>query len=205
MTIQDSSQILAEGPAELLDRSIHDYALALHSLDGVEEEHLEAVDYAVRHTVVRLLVRKAAEEESAECYDSIKSLVPVEREEEWMHWYRRWTGIADVLDARLASLAARRPEEARRLAHADEILALASEEPGLAQAQIADRLDLKAANLSRILGILEAHELIERRRVGREKRIYVGMLEDEAPSASQELEQGDSGMDRMASFLYRAA
>lgn len=181
--VQDSSadrklvDLAAEGPAELLERSIEDYGrLLLEVSSDLGPEHVDAIDYALRHTVVRLLVRAAGEEELADAYDGLRRLVPVEREDELAEWVPRWRAFADLLDARLAALAARDSDRVPGLLHAREILDLVANEPGLTQAEICERLKLKPANLSRILGVLEAHEMIERRTVGREKRVHPGRL-----------------------------
>ncbi len=134
-------------------------------------EILEAVDYAVRHSVIRLLVSTADDSELEAANDSIRRLIPVAREEELKTWVIRWGAFADLLEARLAALANQRPAQARKLAHADQILDLLAEEPSLPQTEIAKRLGLKEANLSRILAVLEAHDLITRRVVGREKHV----------------------------------
>jgi CRP-like cAMP-binding protein len=176
MTILDPSALLAESPAQLLERPLTDFAELLRDSAEMGRDHAETIDYVLRHTVVRLLVRAASEEELMAAYENIRALVPVRREDELAAWLPRWRTLADVLDARLAVLSNRDLSVARGLLHADRILALIGAEPGLAQAEIGDRLDLKPANLSRILGILEAHELVERRSVGREKRVHLGRL-----------------------------
>lgn len=210
MTVQDISHLLAEGPAQLLARSLADYAVLLRSAAELAPEHLEAVDYALRNQVVRLLVRAADEQELEPAYDALRRMVPIEREAELARWETRWRAFADLLDARLAALVSAQPEAARRFAHAAEILALVGEEPGLTQAEVGERLGLKPANLSRVLGVLEAHELIERRRVGRNKEIQPGRLlprsaspERREPQVSEApaAEGWDFDLDRGRSYL----
>lgn len=174
--LQNPSDLLAAGPAELLERPLADYAALLRTDQELRRDHLEVVDYVLRHTVVRLLVRAAPEEELTGVYGDLRRLVPVAREPELADWLPRWRAFADLLDARRAALAAQDPAAAVRLAHSGAILELVEAEQGLTQVEIAARLGLKAANLSRILGVLEAHELIERRTVGREKRVHLGRL-----------------------------
>jgi hypothetical protein len=173
---QQASDWLGEGPAELLARPLEEYAAFLRRAQDLRRDHLEALDYVLRHTVVRLLVRAAPETELAAAYGALRGLVPVAREAELAEWLPRWRAYADLLDARRAAMAAQDPAQALRLAHSGRILELVEREAGLTQAQIADRLRLKAANLSRILGVLEAHEMIERRSVGREKQVHPGRL-----------------------------
>lgn len=178
--------LAAEGPTELLERSIEDYGrLLLEVSSDLRPEHVDALDYALRHTVVRLLVRAAGEGELSDAYDALRRLVPVEREDELAAWVPRWRAFADLLDARLAALAARDSDRVPGLLHAREILDLVANEPGLTQAEICERLELKPSNLSRILGVLEAHELIERRTVGREKRVHPGRLAGGAAGSPQ--------------------
>jgi hypothetical protein len=236
MTIQDTSgggvpaqlpELAGEGLAALLDRSIEEYGRLLREAPGeLRWEHVDALDYALRHTVVRLLVRAAERDELAAAYDALRRLVPVEREDELAEWLPRWRAYADLLDARLASLAAREPEQALGLLHAREIVDRVAREPGLAQAELGDRVGLRPPNLSRILGVLEAHEFIERRAVGREKRVYLGRLGGQATGATRRAEavagerqaavagaarraeavgDGEPVVDRAISYLYANA
>jgi len=201
MTVPNSSQLLADGPSQLLDRALDEYAAFLREADEVQREHGEAVDYAVRHMVVRLLVRGADEDELTQTYDSLRRLVPVSREPELREWSIRWRGMADLVDARLQSLAHRDVSKARSLLHVEDILAVVSNRPGLTQTEIAEALDLSAANLSRILGVMEAHELVERRSVGREKRVHPGRLAGvAAPEKDGPVDHGN----RFSSYLYAA-
>jgi aryl carrier-like protein len=189
MRFQDLSALAAAGPGELLERSLNDYVQLFRSVgEAFGSEHLEAVDYALRHTVIRLLVRRAGPEELSEAYDALRRLVPVEREAELESWLPRWRAFADVLDARLASLAAQQPQEALKLRHAGEIVELVVREPGLSQTELGKRMKLKPANLSRILAVLDAHEMIERRSEGREKRVHPGRLASETGCRQAALE-----------------
>jgi hypothetical protein len=210
MDIQNPSALLAEGPAELLDHSLEEYAAFLRKWEDLEEEHLEAVDYALCNTVVRLLVRAAGKEELEAAYEELRRLVPVPRETEWAEWVPRWRTLADLLEARLMALQTRNVEGALRLAHARRIVALVAEHPDLTQAEIGRRLELKPANLSRILAVLEAHELIERRTVGRERRVHPGRLASsvagavDRPAASAEAPPSEEDIRRGAAYLWAA-
>lgn len=186
MIVAKPSDWLSEEPRALLDRSIESYGEALRGAEEVGPEHLRKADYAFRHQVVRLLVRAAEEEELAAASEAMRSVLPLDLEDAYPEWSARWLGFSDLLEARLAALRSRTPGAARALRHADEILAHVEANPGDNQAAIADVLRLGAANLSRILGVLEAHELIERREVGREKLVYVGRLFEPVEAAEEE-------------------
>ncbi len=176
MSVHNTSVLLSEGPAELLERSLPEYSEILERADDLGREHLEAIDYALVHTVERLMARSPTEEELEEAYDELRGMIPIEREGEFAEWVPRWQAFADLVDARLGILEAREEgaDVALRFAHGDRILNLVRAQPGLTQAEIGQRLGLKPANLSRILGVVEAHELIERRTLGREKRVHLG-------------------------------
>ncbi len=180
MNVQNISDLLTEGPGELLDRSLEEYATLIRQADEILPEHLEAVDYAVRHTVLRLFIRSAGgaagEEELEKVHDGLRRLVPVARESELAPWLPRWRAFADLIESRLAVLDNQDPAAVRSLAHSSAILDLVGRKPGLKQSDIGERLHLKPANLSRILNVLEAHELIERQSVGRERRVNLGRL-----------------------------
>jgi len=193
---QNTSFLLERTPGELLDEPLSIYSQLLRESDELENDHLEAIDYVVRHTVVRLLVRAAEEAELEAACSAIRRLVPVARETQLAAWLPRWRAFADLLEARMAVLANQDTAKARELAHAGEILAFVQREPGLTQAEIGKQLELKPANLSRILGVLEAQELIERRNVGRERRVHPGRMLKTEPQAKTA-----DGLKRGAAYL----
>lgn len=170
--LQNPSVLLSEPASALLDRPLTDFRGLFGAGVALGAEHLEALDYVLRHAVLRLLVRRAPEPELAAAEDALRRLFPPSRDASLGRWAVRWLGLADLLDARRAALREQDADAVRRLAHADELLALVATRPGLSQAEIGERLGLKPANLSRILGALEANELLTRRAEGREKRVY---------------------------------
>ena len=201
MTIQKSSTPAAEGAAELLDRNLAEYADLLRQ-GALSAADVEAIDFALRHSVVRLLGRPRTSAELGDAYDALRRMVPADREADLAEWKRRWRAFADLVDAKLAALAARQPGRAAALAHAERILELVAAEPGLTQVELGERLQLKPANVTRILAALEADELIERRRVGREKRVHPGSAVPATSTVPDEPEAAQS--PRMASYLWRS-
>ncbi|MGH8654865.1 MAG: MarR family transcriptional regulator [Gammaproteobacteria bacterium] len=59
------------------------------------------------------------------------------------------------------------------MAHCAEVLDRVDKQEGMSQVQLGDAMDLKPANISRILGILESNGLIRREAVGREKKVFL--------------------------------
>lgn len=173
---QNISAILAETPVRLLQRPLSDFTEVLREPD-LPPELLSKIDYALRHQVVRALSRTPEPADLETVYDGLRRLIPVEREDLLATEMKRWRAFADLVDTRLGMLDSLEPDTARRLLHADRILDFVAKHPGCSQTQIAAELELKAANFTRILGILEANELIERQAIGKEKRVHLGRLE----------------------------
>lgn len=83
----------------------------------------------------------------------------------------RWRAWRDLLEALIESLDGLATGELPRLKHVRELITAIESEGELPQSQLAQRLGLGKANLTRLLNILEANLLIERRRVGRENMV----------------------------------
>ncbi|MCB9694514.1 MAG: MarR family transcriptional regulator [Alphaproteobacteria bacterium] len=102
-------------------------------------------------------------------------------------WIERWEGWAALLDLRAAQLLKRATSGAQvaSIKHVPQILALVRENPGSTQRDIARRLDLTAPNVTRLLRILEDSQLIERRKCGNAKVVY--LREDQVPEPASAL------------------
>ena len=184
--VQDRTFLTTALPRELFELPLDACTPWLREDEPLSDRELEALDYVVRNQVARALGQRSSADALEELSDSIAALVPVEREEAMRPWVTRWRGMAAVLDARAASLDAQDVDEAMRMAHAPEIVKMVREEPGITQGVLRERLALKPANLSRILGILEASELVERRKVGRQNQLFPGPQTPEPPSPRDE-------------------
>jgi DNA-binding transcriptional ArsR family regulator len=199
--LQDPSFLLSEPPAVLTERPLSDVRALFWGAAEMDERHFEAVDHLLRDHALRALVQRAPDGELKALDSTIRRLFPKGWAERLGRWAHRWLAYADLLDARRGSLHAQDPERARKLAHAGRVLELVAAEPGLSQTELGERLDLKPANLSRILAVLEANELIERRMEGREKRIRLAVRI--APTAAAGGSQ-HAKMQRFSSFLTLA-
>lgn len=207
---QNHSALLAETPIRLFDRPLADFAVALRS-DEPSPELLTTIDFVLRHQVVRAISRDPARVNLDQIHDDLARLMPVRLEDKLPEETIRWRAFADLVDTKIGMLDSQEPETARQLLHAAQILDLVAENPGWTQTQIAEKLTLKPANLTRILGILEANELIERQSVGREKRVYLGRLEpqrqrEEYPVGPPDVghEVAEPAPERFASYLCSA-
>jgi DNA-binding transcriptional ArsR family regulator len=183
MTVQDPSVLLFESGAQLTDRPLDDYAALLRSDDSLERGHLDAIHYAARHRVLESLARESRgltePDELTELFGQLRRLAASALDD-----YRtnsaRLQELAALVDGRLKLLARQEPERALDLLHARSICEFVRAEGVVPQGRIQMQFDLRPANLSRILGVLESHELIGRRKHGRTKDVFPGRRLEEA-------------------------
>jgi DNA-binding transcriptional ArsR family regulator len=142
-----------------------------------------ALDYVYRNLVIRALRLPRPQEDLENLAEHLRRVVPhsardaVERLGQFL---TRWHLLADLVETRLEQLASSDVAAVLRRDHSQRILEVLRGE-SLPQSKLADRLGLKPANLSRILGLLEANDLIYRMREGRENIVGLGPVPDPAP------------------------
>lgn len=179
MKVQDHSILLRKGLNELLEAPLEELGQLVRSeAQSLTEAHLRVLDRLVSHVAVRALIRRDDDSGVEAARRGVARLLPPALEARWPRYADRWRAVADVLDARLEMRAARSEDEALSLKHANEIMEAIRHEPGVIQAKLGAALGLSPPNLSRILAVLESNELIERRRIGREKAIYPMKLDE---------------------------
>jgi MarR family len=208
--LHNHSALLSETPVRLLERPLADFGAALRAGEP-SRELLATIDFVLRHQVARALSRDPGRVDFDELHDNLARVMPVKLEERLPEQTIRWRAFADLVSTRLGMLDTQEPETARSLLHAEEILAFVAQHPGCTQSEIREDRELKPANLTRILGILEANELVERQTVGREKRVYLGRLErqrreTEYPTGAVEARHGvaEQPVDRPVSVFFAA-
>lgn len=178
--------LLRDAAPALLDAPPADLAAALRGVEAWTSALAESVDYVFRHQVVRLVQRRAGPDELTEWVDVIRRAVPPSRREALdalgTPWSARWRAFASVLESRLASLRAQDPAAVLERAHVQKLLDAVLAEPGVSQQALGDTAGLNKANLTRVLNLMEANDLVERRASGRENRVFPG------PSAPRKAE-----------------
>lgn len=176
------------------------------SIDKWEERQAEVLDYIYRQRLIWLLVGRSSEGELSALYEHLQRMLHPRRLNAMQHLGKsygdRWSAYRDILESRLASLASDAPQEVLKMAHVEQILDLvlsgrATNQTGLRRAR-----GLKAANLVRVLKIMEANELIERRKVGRENAILPGPTLERIRGKAKAGPSSD--VPRRASFLKQA-
>lgn len=184
MTIHNYSEN-ALGPQELLALPLVDLVeMPLWQLGAVlrgktlpADDVLEALDHVLRLRLVRILSRESDPSGLRSKLDDLRRLVPhqvrAKLNTRRLPWSLRWLSFGDLLEVALESLESRDPQAIRQMAHCAEVLDRVGKQEGMSQVQLGGAMDLKPANISRILGILESNGLIRREAVGREKRVFL--------------------------------
>jgi len=148
------------------------------SIERWEERHAEVLDYIYRQRLIGLLVRRSSEDDLSALNEHLRRMTHPRRLEAMQHLSRpygdRWAAYNDILESRLASLRSGAPQQVIKMAHVEEILDLLLSGRATKQAEIMQALRLRPANLTRVLNVMEANELIERRTEGRGKLIRPG-------------------------------
>ncbi len=171
-----SIDFLRQPAPTLLDTPVEEVAEALRGV-ALDEPTADAVDYVFRHQVVRLLQRRAGREALEPWVEVIRSASATARRAlagSDTPWAARWRAFAAILESRLAAMDAQDPVAVLGRAHVAEVLRTVRGRPGIPQHVLGDLLGLQKANLTRVLNLAEANELIERRTLGRENQLFVG-------------------------------
>lgn len=157
--------------------SIDDLTETVMNTDTWEERQAQVLDYIYRQRLVRL-IRTAKRGEStlkelrafAEHLDKTTHPSRIKKLHNLTKPYgARWVAYLDILESRVAALESDAPDHLMNRKNVKDILALILENETVSRKHIREKLNLQPANLTRILNMMEASELIESRKVGREK------------------------------------
>jgi DNA-binding MarR family transcriptional regulator len=177
------------------------------AIDPWTERHAEVLDYVFSCRVARALDRRAGSDELRELHEHIRRAAALVRSEDHLEeaWAARWRGYAAILDARIGAIATQDSGAVLSRAHVQKVLDLLRKAgpAGLAQAELLDKLDVGKANLTRVLGLMEDHDLIERRKVGRDKQVFLGP--SAPPPKPAPAEPSESKANRGLSLLSKHA
>jgi len=178
-SIMEAIDLIHCVPERLAEEASLDQLLqTAKSIEKWEERHAEVLDYIYRQRLIRLLTRRSSTDDLSALNEHLERMLHPRRLEAMQHLGRpygeRWAAYKDILESRLASLRSRAPQQVLKMAHVEQILDLLLSGRATKQSEIQKILDLKKANLTRVLNVMEANELIERRTEGREKFILPG-------------------------------
>ena len=152
----------------------------LQGLKGVpewDEDLFNTLDYLYRHRLLRLLCGQAGSDHLRVYRDHLSALLEILGSRDPKVSSRligRWPAYVDLVDSQLAVNRNRPFETLLRRTHVREILERVLDGRVRTQRDIQTQLQLKEANASRILKLMEQAQLIRRQKIGRENRIEVG-------------------------------
>jgi hypothetical protein len=193
-------------PQDLVGASLDELKEAARAVPEWDDVIARSLDHVYRQKLVTLLSRRAGEEELSELADHLRRVIPPSRraalDELDAPWSRIWLAYAALVETRIGVLRAQDPGEALGKVHVAKILEIVRQQDGVAQQEVMRRAGLRSkANLTRVLNVMEANELVERRRVGNENRLYLGVR---AREVSTEREVGRETPRRGMGYLTRA-
>ena len=140
------------------------------------QRDLQMLDYLYRERIRRAFTQGTTEDELATLQDHIARVATRAEHAESVpaQWSQRWRFAVDLLDRQLVALATRPRRDVLKRAHVSDILQLITDSPGIGQRDVGETLQLKKANLTRLLNFMEAHELVRRKSQGRENKLFPG-------------------------------
>ncbi len=162
--------------------SMDDLTETVLRIDAWDDRQAQVLDYVYRQRLIRLITsakrgNAASNELSAFARHLDKTTHPVriKRLDGLDKPYKeRWTAYLDIVESRLAALESDVPDHVMNLKNVREILTLVFEQESVSRKTIKDRFNLQPANLTRILNMMEASDLIVCQKVGREIRVSAG-------------------------------
>jgi hypothetical protein len=178
--------------ADLVELDLGEIRNFLREPELPSDDALAVLDQALREKVVRSLSRPHDDEAWSSELDDFRRLIPHARklalDQRDRRWATRWTTLGDLIASALEGHERRKRTDVSLPAHARIVLETVTRWPGVSQVELGRSLELKSANLSRILGILEARGLIQRRLVGRAKEVWAAGRS--SPKPPEEISRG---------------
>ncbi len=212
MAIIDLINCVPEALAE--SAALSDLMESIQEIDHVNDRQAEVLDYVYRHRLVRLLraVKRGddAVVELKALYEHLNSVTHPRRLERLNSLEKpygaRWIAYQDILEHRFAALMSEPSKWILKRAHVKRILSFFLSEKSIKQKEIRKRLKLKPANLTRILGMMAANELVNIHTIGREKIVTIGengeiFIEDLKRSESKNSKPSVIAIPRGSGFL----
>ncbi len=196
MAIIDLIHCSPEELAELA--SLSDLMETIRNADRIDERQAQVLDYVYIYRVIRLIrFARRGENSTRELEDLFEHLDRVTHPR-WLALLKnperpygaRWTAYRDILENRLGALLSQVPERLLKRAHVEEILHLITKEKSISRKKIGKVLGLKQANLTRVLHMMEANELIDCHPIGRKIILTAGAnAPGQSPTAENETEK----------------
>lgn len=140
---------------------------AVEAISSWSDRKAAVLDYVYCERLLKLIRTNAPREQLEEFNEHLVQVVHPLRQEELdglgQRYYQRWSLLRELLERRIESRRGELPQQLLVREHVSSILEYLTRARGpVSQQDLQRELDLKKANLSRILSRLEAHELIDK-------------------------------------------
>ncbi len=164
---------------------LSDLLALLRKTKRLSRSRAEGLDHAFRQWTVRALGRPDDMDGLLELDETV--YLASERLEPKMEglgvFRNRWRAFRDLLESKRLVLEAAGSGKAMRLLHAGKVLELLATGP-IPQLDLQAKLDVTAARVSQILGVMEAGGLICRRKLGKENLVSLAEPRTEKSAAN---------------------
>ncbi len=158
--------------------SLDDLLAAVKGVETWDDRKAQILDHVYRYRTDKLLRAADAENGIPELIGHLDRVAHPRRAAALdgleKPYASRWRTYIDLLDARLHALQSPAPAMVRRRAHVEEILELVVGGAVANRKELRQKTGLGEANLTRLLNLMAANELIVLSAAGREKRIMPG-------------------------------
>ncbi|HYO68938.1 MAG TPA: MarR family transcriptional regulator [Archangium sp.] len=158
---------------------LDDILAAVRSRKQWSERMAQVLEYAYCERLLKLVRTGAPIEQFRELNEHLAQVVhPVRRamlEGLDKPYFTRWSLLRALLEMRIESLRSELPQHVLEREHVRDILARVRKAGELSQQQLGEELGLGKANLSRILSLMEANELIDKLPRGSTNLITLGV------------------------------
>ena len=167
-------------PEELAEKaSLADLLETSKGIEAWQDRHGQVLDFIYRHRIIRQIRSSATTLAALQELSEHLARVTHPRRRKALDglnqpYATRWATYRDILETRIAAMCSDAPKQLMQRAHMKEILLLLMSGAVRRQKDVEDAFGLRKANVTRILNLMEANELIVRQAVGREKHLLPG-------------------------------
>ncbi|KFE68616.1 MarR family transcriptional regulator [Hyalangium minutum] len=152
---------------------------AIRSREQWSERMAEVLEYAYCERLLKLVRTGAPLEQLRELNEHLAHVVHPRRRAQLdslgKPYFARWSMLRALLEMRIESLRSEVPSQVLNRKHVREILERVQREGEVTQQFIGETFALEKANLSRILALMEANELIDKVARGNGNTIVLGV------------------------------
>jgi DNA-binding PadR family transcriptional regulator len=163
----------------VLDADFADLKQAIAALGTWTSQAAETVDFFYVDRAIRLLRSRAAARRDLDEMIEHLGWAAHDRARQDLNtlgraYFERWRTVRDLMVARRDALTHDRKKEVEARKHVTEAMAALRGAKGkMMQGELGEKLNLRKVNLTRVLNLMEAHGLVERRRAGAENCVHI--------------------------------